>query len=161
MHTYKARISWQRDSAVASGGGYNRAHVWSFDGGVTVPASASPAHVPAPYSAVDAVDPEEAVVAAASSCHMLVFLWLAARRGLIAESYIDDASAALERNADGKLALGRITLRPQVRFEGDRSPSAEELTALHHEAHEGCYVANSLKCEVVVEAVTGVEVGVA
>lgn len=160
MHTYKARISWRRDGATFSGGRYSRAHEWSFDGGVTVPASASPAHVPAPYSVVEAVDPEEAVVAAASSCHMLMFLWLAARRGLIVESYVDNASAALEKNAEGRLALSRITLRPQVRFEGDRAPAAEELTALHHEAHEGCYVANSLKCEVVVETATGSELSV-
>ena len=160
MHTYTARITWRRDGAAFSGGRYSRAHEWSFDGGVTVPASASPRHVPAPYSVVEAVDPEEAVIAAASSCHMLMFLWLAARRGLIVESYTDDASAALEKNQEGRLALGRITLRPQVRFGGDEPPTAEELTALHHEAHEECYVANSLKCDVVVEIAAASEVKV-
>lgn len=160
MHTYKARIGWRRDGAAFSGGRYSRGHEWSFDGGVTVPASASPSHVPAPYSVEEAVDPEEAVVAAASSCHMLTFLFLAARRGFVVDSYVDAASAAMVKNSEGKEALGRITLRPVIRFAEGAAPSAEDLATLHHEAHEGCYVANSLKCEVVVEAASGAEASV-
>ena len=153
MHTYRAHITWDRQGAMFAGGRYSRGHEWSFDGGVTVPASASPSHVPAPYSVVEAVDPEEALVAAASSCHMLMFLFLAARRHLIVDSYVDDASGVMEENGDGRLSFSRITLRPQIRFAGEASPSAEEVAALHHAAHDGCYVANSLKCDVVVEPV--------
>ena len=151
MHTYTARIAWERHGATFTGGRYSRGHEWSFDGGVNVPASASPSHVPAPYSVVEAVDPEEALVAAASSCHMLTFLFLAAKRQLIVERYVDDASGVMEQNAEGRLAFSRITLRPQIRFAGEAPPSDEEIAALHHAAHDGCYVANSLKCDVVVE----------
>jgi organic hydroperoxide reductase OsmC/OhrA len=126
--------------------------VWSFDGGVKVAASSSPTVVPAPYSVVEAVDPEEALVASASSCHMLWFLSLAARRSFIVESYLDKAFGVIEKNADGKLAFSRITLRPKVQFSAERSPTAEELESLHHAAHDECFIANSLKCEIVVEA---------
>ncbi len=158
MHAYRARISWRRDGAEFAGGRYSRGHEWSFDGGVTVPASASPSHVPAPYSVVEAVDPEEAVVAAASSCHMLFVLFLAAKRGLVVESYEDDASGVIETNQDGKNAFSRITLRPRVRFAGTE-PSAGALAELHHAAHDECYVANSLKCAVVVEPDGSVDAG--
>ncbi len=149
MHAYRARISWRRNGAFA-GGRYSRGHEWTFDGGVTVPASASPSHVPAPYSVVEAVDPEEAVVAAASSCHMLFFLYFAAKRALVVESYEDDASCVMEANQDGKLAFTRITLRPQIRVAGTE-PSAAALAAVHHAAHDEWYVANSLECADVVE----------
>ena len=127
MHTYKARITWDRQGAMFSGGRYSRGHEWSFDGGVTVPASASPSHVPAPYSVVEAVDPEEALVAAASSCHMLMFLFLAARRQLIVDSYVDDASGVMEENGEGRLAFSQITLRPQIQFGGDAPVIVESL----------------------------------
>ena len=150
-YTYTARITWDRHGATFTGGRYSRGHEWSFDGGVTVAASASPSHVPAPYSVVDAVDPEEALVAAASSCHMLMFLFLAAKRQLMVDRYVDEASGVMEQNGEGRLAFSRITLRPQIRFAGEAPPSDEEIAALHHAAHDGCYVANSLKCDVVVE----------
>jgi organic hydroperoxide reductase OsmC/OhrA len=156
MHTYKAQIKWNRQGATFAGGRYSRSHEWSFDGGVTVTASASPSHVPAPYSVVEAVDPEEALVAAASSCHMLMFLFLAARRQLVVDSYVDDAGGVMEKNGEGRLAFSRITLRPQIQFAGEARPSAEEIAALHHAAHHGCYVANSLKCDVVVESAANV-----
>jgi organic hydroperoxide reductase OsmC/OhrA len=155
MHTYQAQITWHRQGATFAGGRYSRGHEWSFDGGVSLPASASPSHVPAPYSVVEAVDPEEALVAAASSCHMLMFLFLAARRQLIVDEYRDEASGEMAGNREGRLAFSRITLRPQIRFAGD-APPPEEIAALHHAAHDGCYVANSLKCDVVVEAAADV-----
>ncbi|NJN69185.1 MAG: peroxiredoxin [Nitrospira sp.] len=152
MHRYDARISWRRNGAKFSDNRYSRGHEWSFDGGVRVPASSSPSIVPAPYSVVEAVDPEEALVATASSCHMLWFLSLAAKRGFVVESYVDDAFGVMEKNSAGRLAFTRITLRPQAEFSGQRSPNVAELDALHHEAHDECFIANSLKCEVVVEA---------
>lgn len=151
MHRYEARISWQRDGATFSDNRYSRGHEWSFDGGVTVRASSSPLTVKAPYSVAEAVDPEEALVAATSSCHMLWYLSLAGRQGFIVDRYADDAFGVMEKNAEGKVAFTRITLRPQIEFAGEKLPSAAEIAALHHSAHEECFIANSLKCEVVIE----------
>lgn len=151
MHRYGARIAWTRDGAKFTDNRYSRGHEWSFDGGVTVRASSSPLTVKVPYSVAAAVDPEEALVAATSSCHMLWFLSLAGRQGFVVDRYSDDAFGVMEKNADGKVAFTRITLRPHIDFAGDRVPSADEIAALHHQAHEECFIANSLKCDVVVE----------
>ncbi len=151
MHRYEARISWTRDEAKFTDNRYSRGHEWSFDGGVKVKASASPSVVPLPYSIADAVDPEEALVAAASSCHMLSFLFLAARRGFVVDSYVDDAFGVMEKNAGGKLFISRITLRPEIKFSGESIPTEAQLQSLHDAAHEECFIANSLKSEVVVE----------
>ena len=152
MHRYEARVTWKRNGAKFTDLRYSRGHEWSFDGGVRLTASSSPSSVPVPYSVVEAVDPEEALVAAASSCHMLTFLYLAAKRAFVVESYEDDAFGVLEKNQQGKLAITRITLRPKIGFAADKAPSAPELEALHHSAHEECYIASSIKSEVVVEA---------
>jgi organic hydroperoxide reductase OsmC/OhrA len=151
MHRYEARIAWQRGGAVFIDNRYSRGHEWTFDGGVTVRASSSPLTVKLPYSVAEAVDPEEALVAATSSCHMLWFLSLAARDGWVVERYSDDAFGVMEQNAAGKLAFTRITLRPCIEFAGDERPTAAEIDALHHRAHDECFIANSLKCEVAVE----------
>jgi organic hydroperoxide reductase OsmC/OhrA len=151
MHRYEARIAWKRDGAVFTDHRYSRGHEWSFDGGVTVRASSSPLTVKVPYSIAAAVDPEEALVAATASCHMLWFLSLAAQRGFVVEGYSDDAFGVMEKNAQGKLAFTRITLRPRIEFEGATRPSSEQIAALHHQAHEECFIANSLSCDVVVE----------
>ena len=151
MHKYEARIAWKRDGTRFTDNKYSRGHEWTFDGGVTVPASSSPLTVRLPYSVAEAVDPEEALVAATSSCHMLWFLSLAARRGFVVDSYSDDAFGVMEKNADGKLAFTRIALRPKIAYAGEKTPSAAELESLHHAAHEECFISNSLKCEVVVE----------
>jgi organic hydroperoxide reductase OsmC/OhrA len=151
MHKYEARITWKRDGAKFTDNKYSRSHEWTFDGGVTVQASSSPLTVRLPYSVAEAVDPEEALVAATSSCHMLWFLSLAARRGFVVDSYSDDAFGVMDKNADGKLAFTRITLRPKIAYAGEKTPSAAELESLHHAAHEECFISNSLKCEVVVE----------
>ena len=147
---FSARVAWQRAGQPFLDQRYSRAHAWSFDGGLAVPASSSPLSVPVPMSDPAAVDPEEAVVAAASSCHMLFFLSIAARRGHVVDSYEDQAAGLLDKGADGRAALVRIVLRPSIRFAGPQ-PGKEELAHIHHLAHEQCYVANSLKCDVVVE----------
>lgn len=152
MHKYEATIAWNRNGQSFTDQKYSRAHEWRFDGGACVPASASPLVVPLPMSVAANVDPEEALVAAASSCHMLVFLHIAARRGFVVDSYVDQASGILEKNPAGKLAMTRISLRPRIVFSGERQPSLAELDTMHHEAHEECYIANSLKSEIVVEA---------
>ena len=151
MHRYAAEISWQRGDAKFTDHRYSRGHQWSFDGGIVVPASSSPQVVPG-ASVAAAVDPEEALVASAASCHMLWFLALAAQRGIVVERYVDRAFGEMAKNAAGKLAFSRITLRPEIGFAPGAQPSPAELAALHHAAHDECYIANSLKAEVVVES---------
>jgi organic hydroperoxide reductase OsmC/OhrA len=151
MHTYEATISWHRGEQKFTDNRYSRAHSWSFDGGVQVPASSSPLVVPEPMSVAANVDPEEAFVAAISSCHMLTFLWIAARRGFVIDSYHDRALGVMEKNDEGRLAMTRVTLRPQIAFGGERVPGAVEIDDMHHEAHKECFIANSVKSEIVVE----------
>jgi organic hydroperoxide reductase OsmC/OhrA len=151
-HHYEARVTWNRQGIEKfTDNRYSRAHEWAFDGGVTVRASSSPSVVPVPLSVADAVDPEEALVASASSCHMLYFLFFAAKRGFVVDRYDDEAFGVLEKNAAGKMFMSRITLRPQVAFSGDKMPSADEMQQMHHSAHEECFIATSLKSEIVVE----------
>jgi organic hydroperoxide reductase OsmC/OhrA len=152
MAEYHAHVAWKRGDARFTDNRYSRAHEWRFDEGIVVAASSSPHVVPLPLSAAAAVDPEEAFVASLSSCHMLTFLWLAAKRGFCIDSYDDAASGFMEKNAAGKSAITRVTLRPRVRFCGVKLPTPTELEALHHAAHEECFIANSVKTEVRVEA---------
>ena len=149
-HEYTANIEWQRDAGTFTDGRYSRAHRWHFDGGATIAASSSPGIVPLPYSDPAAVDPEEALLAAAASCHMLWFLSLAARQGYSVLSYQDTPGGRLEPNERGKLAFRRIVLRPRVEFSG-AAPDPAQLQALHHAAHEECFIAQSLRAEIVVE----------
>jgi len=144
MSSYTAEIRWNRGEAVFTDNRYSRKHLWSFDGGVTVPASSSAHIVPLPYSALDAVDPEEAFVASLSSCHMLWFLSIAAKQGFVVDDYHDEASGIMEKNASGKLAMTRVVLRPKVNFSGPRWPDHAEIDALHHKAHDECFIANSV-----------------
>ncbi len=152
MHTYEATISWQRGDEKFVDNRYSRAHEWAFDGGLRVPASSSPLSVPVPMSVAANVDPEEALVAAASSCHMLVFLYIVAKRGFVIDSYVDQAVGVMEKNDQGKVAITRITLRPKIVFSGERQPTSVELDAMHHESHDQCFIANSIKADIVVEA---------
>jgi organic hydroperoxide reductase OsmC/OhrA len=153
VHTYGAKVTWKKDQqAKFTDQRYSRRHEWSFDGGVVVSASSSPFVVPVPMSATDAIDPEEALVASVSSCHMLWFLFAAAKRGFIVDEYVDDAAGTMGKNAEGKTAMTRIALRPRVTFSGEKRPSEQELQQLHEVAHKECFIANSLKSEIVVEA---------
>ena len=128
---------------------YTRGHTWEFDGGVTVPASSSPHAVRVPFSVEAAVDPEEALVASASSCHMLSFLWVVSKKGFVIDSYEDNAVGEMATTDAGKQWISKITLNPQIVWIGN-APSAEELAAMHHEAHEMCFIANSIKSEIIV-----------
>src|SRR5512138_1473693 len=150
MALHVAAVEWNRGGAPFTDGRYPRAHVWRFDGGAEVRASSSPHSVPVPLSDPGAVDPEEAFVASLSSCHMLWFLSLAAKRGLVIERYVDEAVGVLDRGADGRLAMTRVTLRPAVRFAGE-APGADALRALHDEAHHLCFIASSVRTEVTCE----------
>jgi organic hydroperoxide reductase OsmC/OhrA len=148
MHEYTARLEWQRDPREAfTDQRYHRAHTLSFDGGAVVPGSSSPSVVKLPYSDASAVDPEEMFVASLSSCHMLWFLSLAAGDGWCVDRYEDDATGTMAKNAEGRVAMTVVTLRPRVAFAG-RQPTAAELQALHHRAHDECFIANSVKTDV-------------
>jgi organic hydroperoxide reductase OsmC/OhrA len=151
MSTYTATIRWHcnPDTDFARGQ-YSRAHDWAFDGGAVVPASASPHVVPAPWSDPAGVDPEEAFVASLSSCHMLFFVDFARRAGFVVDSYVDEAEGVLEKRSDGKMAMTRVTLRPQVTW-GGAAPDEAVFADLHHRAHEACFIANSVTTEVTVE----------
>ena len=148
MSEYTATIKWQRDGQDFLGNRYSRGHTWEFDGGVEVPASSSPHVVPVPMSVAENVDPEEAFVASLSSCHMLWFLAIAAKRKFIVDSYVDEAVGVMEKNADSRFAITKVSLRPQISFSGDIEPTRGELENMHHEAHERCFIANSVKTQV-------------
>lgn len=150
-HDYQARVHWERGASKFTDSRYCRGHSWHFDGGLDVPASASPFVVRPPYSVEKAIDPEEALVAALSSCHMLWFLALAAQRGLCVDEYTDDAVGQMGRNANDRMAMVNVTLRPRASFSGERLPTREELMQLHHRAHEECFIANSVTTEVRLE----------
>lgn len=151
MHEYTAQVQWQRRGEAFTDNKYSRAHAWRFDGGAQVLASSSPLVVKPPLSDPAGVDPEEALVASLSSCHMLWFLSIAARNGFVIDDYTDDAAGVLEKQADGATAMTRVTLRPAVLFSGDRQPSAAQMEAMHEEAHRKCFIANSVKTQVSVE----------
>jgi organic hydroperoxide reductase OsmC/OhrA len=153
MAEYSASIEWERNGAVFTDNRYDRRHAWRFDGGVEVRASSSPHAVPVPLSDATAVDPEEAFVASIASCHMLWFLSIAAKRGFVVDSYRDDPIGQMGRNDQGKPAMTVVTLRPAVSFGASRVPAWPELLAMHHEAHDECYIANSVRSDVRCEPV--------
>lgn len=147
MSEYRVNVSWQRTSAGFSYEEYNREHTWSFDGGIKVRATAAPEYRGKP----DGVDPEEAFVAALSSCHMLTFLAIASRKRLVVDSYEDDAVGFMEKNSQGRLAVTRVILRPRIKFSGPEAPTGDQLTKLHEQSHHECFIANSVLTEVTVE----------
>ena len=148
MVEHRSVVVWSRDCAAFTDNRYSRAHRWLFDGGVEVPASSSPQLVPLPMSVSAAVDPEEAFVASLSSCHMLWFLSIASRRGFVVDGYRDEAVGVMGTDEFGRSAMTRVTLHPDVEFLGDRRPSANDVVALHGEAHDNCFLARSVKAEV-------------
>jgi organic hydroperoxide reductase OsmC/OhrA len=149
MSEYQARIRWSRqpDERFVDSR-YSRAHSWEFDGGITVPASSAASSVPLPYSKAENVDPEEALVAAISSCHMLTFLYLAAKEKFVVDSYDDLALGAMTRNAKGRMAVTSVRLAPKIVFSGAKAPSGAEVDRLHHAAHDECFIANSVLTEI-------------
>ena len=156
MSEYKAVIKWRRTSPDFLKGKYSREHTWTFDGGVTVPASASPAVVPAPWSNPACVDPEEAFVASISSCHMLTFLYLASNAGFQIDSYEDEAVGTVTKNEKGVPWVSLVKLNPKITYGGQKLPTSTDEERLHHLAHEQCYIANSVKTEIIVAGRDGV-----
>jgi organic hydroperoxide reductase OsmC/OhrA len=152
MPEHRATIEWAGGTAAGEFVKlrYTREHRWTFDGGVSVAASAAPSVVPAPWSSPAGVDPEEAYVASIASCHMLTFLFVAAKAGFAVASYRDDAVGAITKTSVGTAWVSRVTLSPKITYAGDKQPTDEELAELHHAAHDGCFIANSVKTEIVV-----------
>ncbi|MBI3804104.1 MAG: OsmC family protein [Nitrospirae bacterium] len=151
MSEHQVAIDWERETEAFSYQEYSRDHLWTFAGGVKLSASAAPDYLGNP----NYVNPEEALVAALSSCHMLTFLAIAARKRFVIDAYHDDAVGVLEKNAQGRFAITRVTLRPKIAFSGEKQPTPEELKALHDQAHHGCFVANSVTTEVTVDIRSG------
>ena len=151
MASHNATIRWSASPGEEfAKGQYSRAHSWVFDGGAVVSASASPHVVPAPWSDAAGVDPEEAFIASLASCHMLFFLDFARRAGAAVASYEDEADGEMAKGDDGRVRITKVTLRPRIAFDG-AAPDGAALDALHHKAHEACFIANSVTSEVVVE----------
>ncbi|HTK93771.1 MAG TPA: OsmC family protein [Verrucomicrobiae bacterium] len=153
MAEYKATISWTRKGSPEdfTKGKYSREHAWAFDGGVTVPGSSSPAVVPTPWSNPSAVDPEEALVAAISSCHMLTFVYLAQKAGFVVDAYEDAAVGTMTKGERGGTPwVSHVTLAPRIAWGGGKQPTEAEQAHLHHEAHEQCFIAQSVKTEITV-----------
>jgi organic hydroperoxide reductase OsmC/OhrA len=150
MSEHHATIAWQRTSQDFTYMTYNRAHDWRFTA-ATVPASAAKEY----RGEAERVNPEEALVASLSACHMLTLLAIAAKHKLALDSYQDEAVGVLEKNAEGRLAITRVTLRPRIGWAAGVAVTPEQLAKLHHDAHEGCFIANSVKTVVTVEIPRG------
>lgn len=153
MAEYVAEVIWTRNGQDFLSNRYSRKHILRFDGGIEVPGSSSPHLVPVPMSDAAAVDPEEAFVSSLSSCHMLWFLAIAAKQRFCVDRYFDKATGFMEKNLEGKLAMVRVILKPEVSFSGEKLPTREQVEKMHHQAHEQCFIANSVKTEVRCEPV--------
>jgi len=144
MSEHTAILRWKRTSEDFTYQSYNRGHTWIFDGGSEIRASAAPGYL----GDADCVDPEEAFVAALASCHMLTFLAVAARQKFVVDAYRDEAVGCMEKNSAGKMAITTVKLNPKITFSGEKTPTEAELQALHHAAHENCFIANSVLTKV-------------
>lgn len=153
MSQHLATLRWSRNGPDFIKGRFSREHTWTFDGGLTVPASPSPSVVPGPWSNPASVDPEEAFVASIASCHLLTFLWLASREGFQADSYEENAVGVMTKNERGVPWVSAVTLRPRIAWSGGKLPTPADVERLHHRAHEECFIANSVKTSITVEPV--------
>jgi organic hydroperoxide reductase OsmC/OhrA len=147
MSEHQVTVEWKRETAEFTYESYNRDHDWVFDAGITVRASATPSY----QGNERCVDPEEAFVASLSSCHMLTFLAIASKKRFTVDGYRDQAVGILGKDQAGRLTMTKVTLNPQVRFGGDKAPTADELAQMHNQAHHACFIANSVKTDVAVE----------
>ncbi len=150
MSEHEITLTWKRGDLPFDYQKYPRDHTWKFDGGHEMQASAAPAYLGNPKH----VNPEEAFVASLSSCHMLTFLAIACKQKFVLDEYVDEAVGHMEKNAEGKMAITRVTLKPKIKFLGEKQPSKEELDKMHHAAHENCFIASSVKTEITVEPQT-------
>lgn len=152
MSSHHAEIRWTLQGGDFLHRQYSREHTWHFDGGICVPASASPLIVPKPWSSDVAIDPEEAFVASISSCHMLWFLHEAAIAGMIVRAYHDRATGVMTKNERDQLWISHVTLRPRIQWDSKTHPTSDQIDSLHHRAHEQCFIANSVRTEIRVDS---------
>ena len=154
MADHTAKVRWEiSEGEDFPSNTYRRAHSWSFDGGLSVPGSAAPGYLPAALIDESAVDPEEALLASAASCHMLYFLAYAAKAGFTMTSYEDNPEGKVEKNEAGDPWVSAIVMRPRAVFTGDKRPTGDEIEKLHHRAHKSCIIANSLKSALTIEPI--------
>lgn len=151
MHQYHATVIWSEGQIPVETGKYSREHKWIFDNNITIPASSSPLIVPLPYSNENAVDPEESLIASASSCHMLTFLYIAYTQEIYVNKYVDHAVGQMGKNNTGKDFIKNIFLNPEITFK-NHIPTSEHLTRIHELAHEDCYIANTIKSEIIINS---------
>jgi organic hydroperoxide reductase OsmC/OhrA len=152
MSQYQASVDWQRQTEETFiDNKYSRGHLWRFDGGETVKASASPHVVPVPYSIEAHIDPEEAFIAAIASCHMLFFLSIAAKKRYVVDSYNDNATGLMQNNEQNKMAMTEVTLNPKIEFSGNRCPSKQQIDKIHDLAHQQCFIANSINSKIIIK----------
>jgi len=149
MSEHKVKISWQNKGEDFSYSGYDRTHTWEFEGGKTMKASAAPEYM----GKIDFVNPEEALAAALSSCHMMTFLFVCSKKKIVVETYEDDSVAILGKNSNNKMAVTELYLRPRITFRGENKPANELIDSLHEKAHEECFIANSVLTKIIIEPV--------
>lgn len=149
MSIHKVKISWKNEKEDFSYFEYDRTHTWEFEGGKKFIASAAPEYI----GNINYINPEEALAAALSSCHMMSFLYVASKKKIIVESYEDASEAVLEKNSNNKMAVTKIYLRPKISFRGEVQPAKEIVDLLHEKAHEECFIANSVLTEIIIEPV--------
>jgi organic hydroperoxide reductase OsmC/OhrA len=141
---HAAKISWKHSTPTFDYRTYSRNHIWTFPNGLSIDVSAAPAF----RGDRNLIDPEAAFVASLASCHLLTFLAICAKKGLVVESYEDDAIGYLEKNEQGLYVITRVELRPKTAFQSGTTVSSEMLGELHHLAHQGCFLANSVKTQI-------------
>ncbi|MDA1353736.1 MAG: OsmC family protein [bacterium] len=147
MSIHHTQLNWKLTAESFAYETFNREHTMTYKDGLSIPASSAPDYLGKPAH----VDPEEALIGAVSSCHMLTFLALASKKRYTVSAYADNAQGTLEKNNDGVLAITTIQLHPKITFEGEKIPNAEELAAMHDKAHQHCFIANSIKAKVTVQ----------
>jgi len=147
MSEHKVNLSWKNESEDFSYKKYDRTHIWEFEGGIVVNASAAPEY----FGKNEYVNPEEAFAASLASCHMLTFLAIASMKKFIIEIYEDNAVAILEKNEKSRIAVTKLYLRPKVTFTGDNIPDKVMIDEMHYRAHTECFIANSVLTKIIID----------
>lgn len=148
----KSRIVWRKEAdEIFLDGKYERTHQWIMNDGAKIDVSASPEIVPMPMSDPSLIDPEEAFLSSISSCHMLFFLSIAAKKKIIVEVYEDTPIALMGNNENGKMAILSIELQPIVKFVGDKQPTDATVKRMHQLAHANCFLANSINAKITIK----------
>ena len=144
---YTSHLSWNRGDVAFTPKTYDRTHTIRFGGGTTIEGSAAPEFL----GKAALVNPEELFVASISSCFMLTFIYLACTKNLVVDTYTAEATGVLGKNAEGKMAMTEVVLKPSIKFENDQTPDASVLQELFQKSHDMCFISCSVKTNVRVE----------